>query len=424
MPGRRPSLPLPDPLRGTEMPSFTHYSIVVRLPEIARRTLRENDFTPETAASIQQLIDEIPASPIRQLDMPGAPDAAQWAAYLKPYEGQNWLEIPWFVAEEYFYQRILESTGYFQRGPGWRQDPYAYQKRRGLETTAAEIQVLSERLAQLISETKTGEQMQAAMRQLLLVDLWGNQNDLSLWPAEPLLEPGEGQPSLQPVALREAQEHILDNHLDAVVAYLASLDPTHNRVDLLLDNAGFELVCDLALADFLLSGWQAAQVVLHIKGQPVFVSDALQDDIFQTLSFLSAQPGEAAASLAARLKNHHAAGRLILRADPFWTSPLAMWDAPAPLLAELAYAGLLISKGDANYRRLLGDRHWAMDLSFRQVVDYLPTPVLALRTLKSEIAVGIQAGQVPGDDSQWMSNGHWGLVQFSQQQTAAEKSRV
>jgi uncharacterized protein with ATP-grasp and redox domains len=404
-----PSLPLPQPLRGLEIPSFTHYSIVTRLPEIARRTLGENDFRPDTVARIQQLIDEIPAAPIRHLEMPSAPDTAEWISYTQAFNGLNWLEVPWFFAEEYFYQRILEATGYFEPGSGWQQDPFSYQKRRGLETTADEIHALCERLDGLLAASQPGAQHSQALGQLLLVDLWGNQNDLSLWPAADQPEANDGQP----VALREAQEHILDNHLEEVLDHLARLDSGQSRVDMIVDNAGFELVCDLALADYLLSGWHAARVNLHIKLQPVFVSDALSKDIADTLAFLDRHSALAARSLAERLESHLASGRLVLRSDPFWTSPLAMWDASTSLITELAQAQLLICKGDANYRRLLGDRHWGMDLPFARVVDYLPVPVLALRTLKSEIAVGIEADRIPLNEPDWMSSGRWGLVQFS-----------
>lgn len=34
--------------------------------------------------------------------------------------------------------------------------------------------------------------------------------------------------------------------------------------------------------------------------------------------------------------------------------------------------GLLISKGDANYRRLLGDLHWPYDTAPKAVLEYLP----------------------------------------------------
>jgi hypothetical protein len=51
------------------------------------------------------------------------------------------------------------------------------------------------------------------------------------------------------------------------------------------------------------------------------------------------------------------------------------------------------------------------------VVDYLPFPILALRTLKSEVAVGLSAGQ-PAEltrvDRDWLTDGRWGVMQFYQ----------
>jgi hypothetical protein len=201
--------------------------------------------------------------------------------------------------------------------------------------------------------------------------------------------------------------------LDAALAYLDRLDGGRARVDILLDNAGYELVTDLALADFLLASGRSAQVVLHAKCYPVFVSDALENDILDTLDFLVLEGHAETRAMAVRLRTGLLADRLVIRCHPFWTSPLPAWEMPADLQQELAGSTLLIAKGDANYRRLLGDRHWAQELPFSAVVDYFTCGVLALRTLKSEIAVGVPAERVPTGDADWMINGRWGLVQFA-----------
>ena len=89
---------------------------------------------------------------------------------------------------------------------------------------------------------------------------------------------------------------------------------------------------------------------------------------------------------------------------------------PADLRADLAAASLIISKGDANYRRLIGDRHWPYTTPFDDVVCYLPAPLVALRTLKSDVLVGLKPGQQPildQKDPDWLINGRWGLIQFS-----------
>lgn len=413
----RSTLPIPEPLRASEIPSFTNYSVVVRLPDIARRTLAENSFPPSTVAQIQALIDEIPDGRVRRLDGP----LEDWNGWVQPYAGMNWLEIPWFFAEEYFYVRILEATGYFGSGPAQGsgaalgRDPYASQKRLGLESLRGRLPALlspfeyaSLQCAQPGAPAATfGE----AFHRLLMVDLWGNQNDLSLWPVQKS-EGGAltgGSAGVKP----SAEEHILSNDMDAAARHLEALPSNTARIDILLDNAGYELVTDLALADFLLSTGRAAQVVLHAKSQPVFVSDALVQDIHDTLDFLLFEGSTAAYALARRLRASLLDCRMLLKRHPFWTSPLPAWEMPADLSAALTGSNLLIAKGDANYRRLLGDRHWPLDLPFASVVDYLPCPALALRTLKSEIAVGIDPQRVPTSDPNWMINGRWGLVQFA-----------
>jgi hypothetical protein len=92
-----------------------------------------------------------------------------------------------------------------------------------------------------------------------------------------------------------------------------------------------------------------------------------------------------------------------------------MWLMPGPLRAELSESEMIISKGDANYRRLLGDRHWPPTTKFADVVGYSPAPLAALRTQKSEVAIGLEPGQaetVAGQDSEWLINGRWGVIQF------------
>jgi hypothetical protein len=101
--------------------------------------------------------------------------------------------------------------------------------------------------------------------------------------------------------------------------------------------------------------------------------------------------------------------------DYFWTSPLAFWEIPDTLKKELSHSNLIIIKGDANYRRLLGDRHWNFTTKISDIVCYLPAPMVALRTLKSEVAAGIKPEvleEVVKSDSAWLTNGQWGVVQF------------
>ncbi|MCX7790555.1 MAG: damage-control phosphatase ARMT1 family protein, partial [Chloroflexaceae bacterium] len=227
--------------------------------------------------------------------------------------------------------------------------------------------------------------------------LWGNQADLSLWPADAGDGPGGA------MLLADDGPAVLI-HLDGLIARLAT-------VDVVLDNAGAELVHDLLLADALLA--RGLRVRLHAKAHPTFVSDATVDDTRDTIAWLAERPGPVAA--AGRLLAALATGRLTLHDDWFWTSPLAGWEMPEALYHTLATSGLLISKGDANYRRWLGDRHWPADTPLEAVLGYVPAPLLLLRTCKSEVAIGLDQARVAAAtarDPQWMTSGRWGLVQF------------
>jgi hypothetical protein len=119
--------------------------------------------------------------------------------------------------------------------------------------------------------------------------------------------------------------------------------------------------------------------------------------------------------MSARIQNHLDNERLELKDDFFWTSPLYFWEMPQNIRQELSESDLVISKGDANYRRLAGDLKWPSTTSFQEVVRYFPSSLLALRVLKAELALGLTATQVRDLDSQepdWKFNGNWSVIQF------------
>ena len=402
----RPRPPLPKPLRGRHSDPFTYDSIVVRLPDIGRRLLAENDFSADVNAGLERLIQEIPAGRIRPLTRDAAPDAADWAAYVEPYLGQDWLEAPWFFVETYFYRRVLEATGYFKPGPGKAADPFTYQKRKALETMAGAVLELSSEVRAL--SAAEGRPAPDALGRLLSLVLWGNQADLSMWAAD-----DDEKPSHEDVEQQSA--HTLADDTAAVLEHLYGHDRPAKRVDFVLDNAGFELIADLYLAGFLLDRRLAETVMLHVKLHPTFVSDAIEADVWATVAYLAAAGHGDTAFLGQRLQRQLNDGRLKIQTHPFWTSPLAMWEMPAPLKDELSNSSLLVSKGDANYRRLLGDLHWPFTTPFADIVCYSPAPLVALRTSKSHVAAGIDAGwleTVEELDPDWSVNGRWGVIQF------------
>ena len=401
----RPALPIPAPLRGSDPGSFAYKTITERLPRIGRRVIEENAFAPDVVGRLRALLAEIPAGKIRLLQDEQAPDAADWEAYVTPHLGQNWLQVQWFFAETYFYRRILEATGFFVEGDGFQVDPFRPHKEETLKASEAQVRDLAQRLAGWQARIEEA----AVLREALAQALWGNQGDLSMWPGG-----GGEMPSHDDEG--EAQEHVLADDRDEALAYLAGRRDEDARIDIIADNAGLELAGDLALVDVLLGGSWAGMVILDVKFHPTFVSDTVPRDVRDTMRFLLGIEDAATEAWGRRLLAYADSGRLSLRQHAFWTSPLEGWEMPVDLRQTLGEATLVISKGDANYRRLLGDRHWNYTTPFAPIVSYFPSPLLALRTLKSNVAAGLERKTVErlqARDAEWVVSGEWGVMQFA-----------
>jgi hypothetical protein len=325
-----------------------------------------------------------------------AADVELWNGALAAYGGRTWLEMPWYLAEAFFYRRLLEAVGYFQAGPWQGRDPFARPK-------AAQMALAVERLAadwETMADADTG----LAFEALLHSSLWGNRADLSNESIRLAVRGG--------LAAREERHNLLVDHTEQVHHLLAA---GLERVDFVNDNVGLDLLFDLALADLLLQQGWVGRVVFHLKAWPFFVSDAMPGDVEATLSLLEASPDPAVEALGARLRGCLATGRLRLESDAFWTRPLMFDQFPPALRADLARSGLVILKGDVNYRRLLGDRHWPYTTRLEEVIARFPAPLLVLRTLKGEILIGLAPGQaeaLAAQDPTWLINGQRGVIHF------------
>ncbi|MBF2029958.1 MAG: protein-glutamate O-methyltransferase family protein [Oscillatoriales cyanobacterium C42_A2020_001] len=393
---KQPRLPLPSPLMMSEPGSFAYFTMHDRWTTIARRIIPENQYPPEIAANLEALVKELLHGNVRSLNDDGGTDVATWNANLQPFLGKSWIEMPWFFAEVYFYRRILEATQFFGKGQWQGVDPFAVQKQRELEAICSNPAIS-------IAADSQGNPKQFISR--LYQSLWGNRADLSL-------KPGETLTSAREIEFRNSQ-HILVDDAPAIAAMLAKKACT--RIDLIGDNAGFELFYDLQLIEFLLTTQTTQQVFLHLKAHPTFVSDATIQDARTLLDTFAKNEEIYLQSWANLLKNYLKEERLILGADEFWTSPFAFWQMPDTLYQEFAKSHLIVIKGDANYRRILGDRQWSFTTPFSEIASYFPAPLAALRTLKSEIVAGLQTAQIQqlnNEDSAWLTNGDWGLIQF------------
>lgn len=192
-------------------------------------------------------------------------------------------------------------------------------------------------------------------------------------------------------------------------------------VDIVLDNAGYELFTDFVLADFILHYKLANKIRFHCKAIPWFISDVLTRDFHWTIEQLACQNVMKSACFGKRLKQYIIDDRFELQpTEFFWTSPYEFQAMPkiAPnLYANLSNAHLVIFKGDLNYRKLLADLNWPFDTNFIDVLgDFRPTNLCTLRTVKADIICELsskKANELFNLDHMWMETGKYGVLHFA-----------
>jgi hypothetical protein len=231
------------------------------------------------------------------------------------------------------------------------------------------------------SQPKNEEAEELLFREMMEICLWGNATDLSLLTSLTYEDIQKLQGS---EARKKSEKNILANDLGAAYETLmkAKAAKQERRVDIVLDNAGFELYVDLILAGYLLSSGLATTVVLHPKSIPWFVSDVVPVDFAMLLSALAdpqayySNPSEdeqhagktptplsqkevdELTFLFEQWSGFHQEGQLVLRPNRFWTEGGSYWRLPKTqpaLFEDLKTSELVIFKGDLNYRKLSAD---------------------------------------------------------------------
>ena len=285
----------------------------------------------------------------------------------------------------------------FQLTKHWRDyDVFSRQKMATFKSSRPAVLELAARYQDLITQqgSKAGavvsepqEQLEDAERMLFeemcQICLWGNATDLSLLTN---LSYDDIQKLQGSKARKAAEANIVSNDLPAAFEILRNAreksGDKERRIDIVLDNAGFELFVDLILAGYLLSTNLASSIVLHPKSIPWFVSDVVPKDFGDLLNAmadpkafyetpsedeqhkgvtpqpLSNRESDEIAFLFKHWSELHADGKLVIRPSRFWTQAGSYWRLPkiAPSLHEdLKESELVLFKGDLNYRKLTGD---------------------------------------------------------------------
>ncbi|EJD46326.1 DUF89 domain-containing protein [Auricularia subglabra TFB-10046 SS5] len=370
--------------------------------------------------------------PLDPIPEDGVPLVEEYNARLNELEkdGKNtWFKAPWLFAECYLY-RLFRS--WFAQTKYWTTyDPFRAQKIDAFKSSGAAVYKLANTMHELASERDAlladPEKLEILFKEMLQICLWGNATDLSLL-TNLTHEDIQKLQTVEKDAQAARAKFILHDDSDAAWARIKSLKD--GRVDIVLDNSGFELFTDLIFADFLLTYTPfVSKVVFHPKSIPWFVSDVTPADFAWTLDMLSASPAaffsgaeahanEHLAPLVARWNKHAEDGRFELRMDDWWTHFAAYHHTPARLREALGQSGLVVFKGDLNYRKLTGDAKWPVDTPFEEAIGPLrgAFPLLALRTNKADVIVGVPADRAraaEAEDARWRVSGRYAVVAYA-----------
>ena len=224
-------------------------------------------------------------------------DVAAWTAAHAGHSGETWLGAEWFHAELAVYREVASRARFWETD----RDPFA---------PAKEEELASERLWERLS-TALAAKGPRRQRLVGLLDacLWGNRVDLSYAVAAGLE--------------RRDEDLLVDDRVPAAERLADA-----GRVEVIADNTGTELALDLALVDAVLEDARAS-VTLHVKAQPVFVSDALVRDVWRLLEAMAGRGGDCRA-LERRLREAFEAGRLRLAPESVLERPELPVASPGP----------------------------------------------------------------------------------------------
>ena len=405
-----PSSVRPAPIRTDYSNAFANNTMRVRLPAIIDEVRALNsDYPPDILRHLRWLRRDLSeGARIAETELLPAGDIGDWSRALQRQREiagsePTWQNAEWFFAETYAYRCLIEAVRWRESG----RDPFLPKKQEELHSDA--LWHLVERACEPLDSPES------EVRRAVEFSLWGNRIDLSY------------APSSERGAEISAEDLLVDDR-DSLAAYLS-----HSRVSpagfqggapiyIVADNAGSELAMDLVLSESLLRH-VTDRVVICLKAHPTFVSDATPEDVRMMLNEMRRR-GPAAAALEKELRRYWLGGQLRFLPHPYWNSSRFLWDLPPDIHDAFADARLVIIKGDANYRRAVGDALWPAHSPFAQVLEYMQAPALCLRTLKSDPVVGLPAADTAAAldqvDPQWRVNGQRGVIQFKAQSSKSQ----
>lgn len=416
--------------------SFAYQTVRDRLPvtitKVIDNLVRDKDqivkalgeFTKEEVkeviGSFSKLKNEVQTNKPFEVLTSDGPDISSWNTYYerereRAGEEPRWFHTSWLYAECYMYRRIHEV---FELSNSMKTfDPFSKQKKDAFLNSLALVVCLGDHVIQLLRMKDLSRvEMKDELLRVVKVTLWGNQHDLSRPGGYEL--PEEANPLER---INRLDEYILIDDSERIWSTLTASDKGNAVIDIVNDNAGYEIFTDLCLADVLCTFSLTDKVRFHVKALPWFISDTTKYDFYWVLQKLAELPDTSSSlpTLATRWEEYLQSGRWTVEAEDFWTLPHAyneMKGIDNNLYTKLSEATLVIFKGDLNYRKLVGETNWLPTERFANALQgFHPAPLVTLRTIKADLICGLQPGQaemMAAKSRNWLTSGDYAVIQF------------
>lgn len=392
--------PQPRLIRTSADNAFAHRTMTHRLPANIRNVIAMNPaFSPGIRDALTALADGIAGnSTIPPLPEP-AWDGEYWTRIHGEHADETWHDTPWFFGETYGFRLLLAATRYFES----RIDPYRPMKLRELESGTAFLPI---KQFQRSSSSSSSYPDIHRIIDALHVCTWGNKADISF---------NYGKASESATGDRELL--LLDHSLPAAEAL--SSRAAGGVVHIVMDNSGAELAGDLVLA-LTIHQTTGCPIVLHPKFYPTYVSDTIVEDVHHFLDNALDQADQGVRQFAREVRACCESGVMALRPDHFWCETEFLADMPPRIAEPFRDAALVIIKGDFNYRRVFRDTIWEAGTDPAAATglygdDSFDTPLLLLRTMKSDCLAGVDKEKtdlLDASEPGWRTAGKHGVIQL------------
>lgn len=427
-------------LSGVYMRSFAYITLKDRLPVILTKVIDTMSCNKEKIVEkfgedakeeikqiigfISQLKNEIVTNkvltPMPIVENEHNNDITVWNKYLQEKTDKEgaiptWFNTEWLYCECYMYRTLAQKLLLMNALRTY--DPFENQKKDALTNSIDSMKLVSKHLVDIIDKKQSisGSERKLNFFKLLKLNLWGNRCDLSLSAGRDSSQTGN------PWELVEKLDNVLIDNTGIDFAWqLLDKQKSNdsNIVDIIFDNAGYELFTDLCLAIFLIKFEFAQKIRLYVKRYPWYVSDVTTRDFHWTLEYMKTSSDIELQKIANLCYEYLKNNIWTIEEENYWTGPYdfrQMKEKDKVLYAKLSDAKLLIFKGDLNYRKLLGDINWEYTTSFTKALgDFRPTHVISIRTVKCDLCVGLLPGKAESlfeKDENWMFTGEYGVIQ-------------